>query len=77
MFDMSLALLQGIPGGPELLIILLIFAIGIGGFVLWAALAYWVYRDANRRNMDNALLWGVITFFLGLIGLVIYLVVRE
>jgi hypothetical protein len=76
MLEQTLLLLQGMPGGVEIFFLLFIL-IGLGGFVLWVALAYWVYRDATRRHMDNAVLWAVITFFLGLIGLVIYLVVRE
>jgi hypothetical protein len=76
MSELALPLLQ-VPGGPELIIIGIILLIALGGFLLWAGLAYWVYRDANRRNMDNALLWGIVTFVLGLIGLVIYLIVRE
>jgi len=76
MSELALPLLQ-VPGGPELIILGIILLIAVGGFVLWLGLAYWVYRDANRRNMDNALLWGVVTFVLGLIGLVIYLLVRE
>ncbi|MEF8853342.1 MAG: hypothetical protein V5A44_12790 [Haloarculaceae archaeon] len=76
MLEQTVSLLQ-VPGGPELLIIGFIFLVGILGFLVWVGLAYWVYRDANRRNMDNALLWGVITLVLGLVGVVIYLLVRE
>lgn len=37
----------------------------------------WVYRDAKARGMDNAALWLVIVLLTGLLGLIIYLVVRP
>ena len=75
MLEIAPTLLQ-MPGGAEVILIggLLVSLLF---FVVWVALAYWVYKDANKRNMDNAVLWAAITFLLGLIGLVIYLVVRE
>ena len=75
MLEIAPALLQ-MPGGAEVILIggLLVSLLV---FLVWVALAYWVYQDANKRNMDNAVLWAAITFLLGLIGLVIYLVVRE
>jgi hypothetical protein len=54
-------------GMPELLVIV--------ALAVWIALLVWVYRDATRRGMNGAL-WVVVVFFLHLIGLVIYLVVR-
>ncbi len=53
---------MGIPGGPELLIILLI------GLLLIALPAYFVYNDATKRNNDNAALWTVATVLGGLVG---------
>ncbi|MFB0559727.1 MAG: hypothetical protein ACETWM_00655 [Candidatus Lokiarchaeia archaeon] len=44
--------------------------------VIGIILAIWVYRDAQSRGMNGAL-WLIITILLGLIGLIIYLVVRE
>jgi cytochrome bd-type quinol oxidase subunit 2 len=41
------------------------------------ALMVWVYRDAKARGMDNSVVWVFVIFFLGLIGLVIYLLVRP
>lgn len=75
MLEIAPTLLQ-MPGGAEVILIggLLVSLLF---FVVWVALAYWVYKDANKRNMDNAVLWAAITFLLGLIGLVIYLIVRE
>ena len=54
--------LQGIPGGPELLIILVV------GLVFAVLPAYFVYNDARKRNDDDAALWGVATLLGGLVG---------
>ncbi len=40
--------------------------------VILVALAYYVYKDAQKNNVENAALWAVLTFFTGLIGLLIY-----
>ena len=37
----------------------------------------WVYRDAKSRGVDNPVLWLVLVLFTGLIGLVVYLIVRP
>nr|MDO8062581.1 PLDc N-terminal domain-containing protein [Candidatus Freyrarchaeum guaymaensis]HDO80025.1 hypothetical protein [Candidatus Bathyarchaeota archaeon] len=39
-------------------------------------LAVWVYRDAEERGMEGAL-WLIIVLLTGIIGLIIYLIVRE
>ena len=59
---LAFPLQMGIPGGPELLIILLI------SLVLVVIPTYLVYRDAKRRQNDNAALWGVATLLAGLVG---------
>lgn len=41
------------------------------------ALLVWVARDAKGRGMDSAVLWMLLVFFTGLIGLVIYLFSRP
>lgn len=71
----------GVPGGPELLIILLI---GLVFLLVPFVLTYWVYTDATRRGDDNAALWAVavggltfLTFFGGLLALVVYVWDRE
>jgi predicted nucleic acid-binding Zn ribbon protein len=51
----------------------LIFA--IIWFVVWILIAIWVYKDAEKRG-KNGVLWLIIVILLGLIGLIIYLVVR-
>ncbi|MGQ9723367.1 MAG: hypothetical protein ACUVXA_18845 [Candidatus Jordarchaeum sp.] len=44
--------------------------------VIGIIIAIWVYRDAQSRGMNGAL-WLIICILLGIIGLIIYLVVRE
>ena len=44
--------------------------------VVWLVLAIWVYKDAEKHSMSG-ILWALIVFFLGLIGLIIYLVIRS
>jgi hypothetical protein len=39
-------------------------------------IAVWVYKDAKKRNMDN-LLWLIIVVIFGLLGLILYLLIRK
>lgn len=41
------------------------------------ALAVWVYRDAKARGMDNAMLLTIVTAITGILGLIIYLLMRP
>lgn len=69
----------GVPGGPELLVILLIALLVI------VLPAYFVYRDATKRNHENRTVWTVATVFGGLVGnifgallvVILYLVVGR
>ncbi len=45
-------------------------------FVIGLLLCIWVYRDAQKRGMNGAL-WLIIVLIANIIGLIIYLVVRE
>lgn len=45
-------------------------------FVIGILILIWVYRDAESRGMDG-LLWALIVFLLNIIGLILYLVVKE
>ena len=45
-------------------------------FVIWIMVIVWVYRDAERRGM-NGVLWALLVFVGNLIGLIIYLIVRN
>lgn len=75
----SMLLQNGVPLGPELLIVLFLVFLAIP-----AVMAYWVYQDASTRGDDRAALWavavgglGYLTFFGGLLAFVIYLVDRD
>ena len=45
--------------------------------IIWIVLAVWVYKDAESRGDSNAVLWLIVVLILGIIGLIIYLVVRK
>jgi hypothetical protein len=45
-------------------------------FIISILLMIWVYRDAESRGMSGVL-WLIIMLLLGIIGLIIYLVVRK
>jgi len=45
-------------------------------FVIGILLCIWVYKDAERRGM-NAVLWLIVVLIAGIVGFIIYLVVRK
>jgi FtsH-binding integral membrane protein len=45
-------------------------------FIIGILLCIWVYRDAESRGM-NGVLWLIVVLIAGIIGLIIYLVVRK
>ena len=45
-------------------------------FVFYIVIATWVYKDAESRGMSGAL-WVVLVIFLGVVGLIIYLIIRN
>lgn len=45
-------------------------------FIVWIYIFVWVARDANKRGTSGAV-WGILAFFLGLFGLLMYLIVRP
>ena len=49
----------------------------IGIFVLNIAILVWVYRDAQNRGMENAVIWLIIALFFPLLGLIVYLLART
>lgn len=74
-----LPLQLGMPGLPELLVILLVTLLAI------VLPAYYVYTDATKRNNENRTLWTVATVLGGLVGsifgallvVVLYLIVGR
>src|SRR5688572_1401300 len=57
-------------GGFLIFIVLAIIALNI-------ALLVWVYRDAQNRGMENAVVWLVVVLLVGPIGAIIYLLARA
>jgi purine-cytosine permease-like protein len=55
--------------GAVLVIVILLY-------VVWFGVSYWVSQDAKRRGSRHHFAWGVGVFLIGLIGLILYLVVR-
>lgn len=45
-------------------------------FVVAILLAVWVYKDAEKRGMGGVL-WLIVVLIAGIIGLIIYLIVRA
>lgn len=44
--------------------------------IIWLAVILWVYKDAERRRMSG-LLWALLVFIGNLVGLLIYLIIRQ
>jgi uncharacterized membrane protein len=72
----------GIPGGPELLIVLLLFVLSL---VVPFVLAFYIYTDAERRGEENGALWAVVAGLAaivatpvdGLLVLLVYVLQRD
>ncbi|MCD6457287.1 MAG: PLDc N-terminal domain-containing protein [Thermoproteales archaeon] len=45
-------------------------------FILWIAVVIWVYKDAEKRG-ENGVLWLLVVLVGGIIGLIVYLILRE
>jgi len=45
-------------------------------FIIWIILAIWVYKDAEKRGKSGAL-WLLIVILTGIIGLIVWLVIRP
>jgi hypothetical protein len=67
--DLSMNPMDIALGGLCCIIILIPFIIGL-------VIAIWVYKDASKRGMSGAL-WLIIVILFGLLGLIIYLIVRR
>lgn len=42
----------------------------------WVLVAFWVYRDASKRNL-NAALWGLLILITNLVGLIVYTIYKQ
>lgn len=60
------------PGGGFVFVIALLL------FALFAiVIPLWVYSDAQRNSSHSALLWALVAFFGGLLGLLLYLLIGR
>ena len=73
---MLLDILKPITMQIELLGFGLCFLIPIVWFIIGILLCVWVYRDAESRGMSGVL-WLIVVLITGIIGLIIYLIVRK
>jgi len=74
---MLLMLLSQIAQGEWLIGLGVLFILlPIIWFIIAILLCIWVYRDAESRGMNGAL-WLIIVLIAGIIGLIVYLVVRK
>ena len=46
-------------------------------FVIAIVMAVWVYRDAEKKCKGNGLLWLIVVILTGIIGFIIYLILRR
>ena len=70
----STALQFGMPGAPELLIVLFISLLSVAVPLVVSVL---IYRDAERRSSSHALAWALGAFFGNLVVWLLYYVVRD
>ena len=55
-----------------------VFFVCIGVWIIiWLLVALWAYKDAKKRGADSPILWFFVVLFLGLIGLIVYIIVRP
>jgi len=64
----------GMPGGPEILIMLFVLLLS---FVVPLVVAFLIYRDAKGRGSRHALAWALGAFFGSLVVWILYYVVRD
>ncbi len=54
-----------------------VFVIICISWAVWIAIAIWIYKDAKKHSVDSPALWAFIVFFVGVIGLLIYLLLGR
>lgn len=57
-------------------VLALVVVVVAASVLAWLGSAWWVYRDARRRDVDSAVAWGVGTLFTGYFGLIAYIFVQ-
>lgn len=54
----------------------MICSLGLFGFLIQLLIAYWMYKDAEKRG-EEEVLWLIVGLIAGIIGLIIWLLVRP
>lgn len=55
-----------------------VILIGVASFLVFAVvLPLWTYSDAQRNSEQSALLWALVVFFGGILGILLYLVIGR
>jgi len=62
-------------GFGGLMVFFIVFFVGL--IVLSICLLIWVAKDAKSRGVDNPVIWMILVFCTGLLGLIIYLATRP
>jgi len=65
---------SGGSAGASIVCLLLQCFIPLVIWGIWIAVSVWVKNDAEAAGVDNPMLWAVLTFFFGIVVLIIYLV---
>ena len=60
-----------LQNGGAVLLVWLIF------MVLFLALTYWVYKDAQKNSEHPAFLWAIVVFLAPILGLVLYVLLGR
>ena len=42
------------------------------GLIVGLVVAFWIYKDAQKRKLNEAVVWAVVGFLFGLLGLLVY-----
>ncbi|MFB0544772.1 MAG: zinc-ribbon domain-containing protein [Asgard group archaeon] len=64
------------PWGRDEWIVGFIISLILVSLIIVVLIGLWIYRDAESRG-ENGVLWLLIVFFLNIIGLIIWLLVRP
>jgi hypothetical protein len=67
----------GVCGGGILVILAAVILPLVIVLAIDIAVAVWINKDAKARGLENATMWTVLGFFLGLLGLLIYILARP
>jgi RNA polymerase subunit RPABC4/transcription elongation factor Spt4 len=74
----KLFIIRDVSAVPYLEGMLHVIVLIIGSIIAlyWVGLALWVYRDANRRNINSAL-WGMFVLLTNVAGFIVYMIFKQ